>query len=510
MAKEIQGPSERLAAIPSLGPVDAESPAKVDPAVAQLRRKAVVGMFLILFAVVPALNLLQIMEPYNVTRLGRYLCFAIAALGVDLIWGYAGVLTLCHAMFFCIGGYALAMHLSLPQAGGDVRPEYHNIPQFFFFNNVDTLPLWWRPFASFPVALAAALVLPAVVAGLVGFFIFRNRVRGVYFSIITQALAWGAFLAFSRNELLLGGTNGLTNFYKPLNSQNGWILGLYLLTAIILAGSFVACRRLIDSRLGRVLIAIRDNEPRLYFLGYRPDLYKAFAFAAAALLAAVGGMLYAPQNGIITPNAMRVEDSIWMVIWVAVGGRSTLWGAVMGALLANFTYAAVTSDMPRTWPFIQGTLFLAVLAFPGGVGDLWTRLEEEVKSGAPVFRALIALIFIEGFLAADKLGWLAGVLTANAFIGIQVKYWILFAAIAALCWRRVARAAIPLLALAWFVMTEAFGLMPSSFGLLKYILVLVAIGVYVYLEGGLTARLMSNVRRLRSSKGPEISVRVPK
>src|SRR5688572_8259586 len=285
--------------------------AEVDPALVRFRRKALVGLLFVLFVGIPCLSFFGVMEAHNLTRLSRYLCFAIAALGIDLIWGYTGVLSLCHALFFCLGGYAIAMHLSLPSAGGDVRPEYNNIPQFFFFNNVDTLPSWWAPFSSLPVALIAAFLLPAVVSGVVGFFIFRNRVRGVYFSIITQALAWGAFLAFSRNELLLGGTNGLTNFYKGLNSENQWILGLYLLTATVLVFSFAACRYLVRSRFGRVLIAIRDNEPRLYFLGYRPDLFKAFAFIAAAVLAAVAGMLYVPQNGIMTPNVMRVEDSVW-------------------------------------------------------------------------------------------------------------------------------------------------------------------------------------------------------
>src|SRR5690606_11690508 len=310
--------------------------------------------------------------------------------GIELIWGYAGVLTLCHALFFCLGGYAMAMHLSLPGGGGDVRPEYNNIPQFFFFSGVEALPAWWAPFASLPFALIAALLIPAIVSGLLGFFIFRNRVRGVYFSIITQALAWGAFLAFSRNEMLLGGTNGLTNFYKPLNSQNTWILSLYLLTAAVLALSFLVCRAMASSRFGRVLVGIRDNETRLSFLGYRPDLYKAFIFMAGAVLAGVAGMLYVPQNGIITPNVMRVEDSIWMVIWVAVGGRGRLWGAVIGALLANFTYSALTSDMPRAWPFIQGGLFLAALAFPTGMTELWRRLEREVQSGAHLVRALSA------------------------------------------------------------------------------------------------------------------------
>jgi urea transport system permease protein len=455
---------------------------KVPIEIGNLRQKAILALLCVLFILVPALNLLGVIEPHNVNRLGRYLCFAIAALGIDLIWGYAGVLSLCHALFFCLGGYAMAMHLSLPQAGGDVRPEYNNIPQFFFFNNVDTLPSWWAPFGSLPFALLAAIAIPAIVSGAFGFFIFRNRVRGVYFSIITQALAWGAFLAFSRNELLLGGTNGLTNFYRPLNSQNNWILGLYLLTAAVLVAAFLACRALTRSRMGRILIAIRDNEPRLYFLGYRADVYKVFAFVAAGVLAALAGVLYVPQNGIITPNVMRVEDSIWMVIWVAVGGRGRLWGAVMGALLANFTYSALTSDMPKAWPFIQAGLFLSALAFPNGIADLWIRLEAEVQRGARFVRVLAALAFIESFLIADKLGWMPAAISRNVFAGIQVKYWILIAGAVALSWGRGAHVAIPLLGVTWFVVTEAFGLMPSSFGLLKYVLVLATIGVYVYLQ----------------------------
>jgi urea transport system permease protein len=471
----------------------------LDPDIIRFRKKAIFGLLLLLFAVIPALNLFGVIEPHILNRVGRYLCFAIAALGIDLIWGYAGVLSLCHALFFCIGGYAMAMHLSLPEAGGDVRPEYHNIPQFFFFNNVDTLPSWWRPFASLPFSLAAAFVLPAAVAGLVGFFIFRNRVRGVYFSIITQALAWGAFLAFSRNEMLLGGTNGLTNFFKPLNSENNWILGLYLLTAVMLVVSFLLCRYLIRSRLGRVLIAVRDNETRLYFLGYRPDLYKAFAFIGAALLAALGGLLYVPQNGIITPNVMRVEDSIWMVIWVAVGGRGRLWGAITGALMANFTYSALTSDMPKAWPFIQAGLFLGALAFPNGVCDLWLKLEAEVRQGARIRRMLLALALIEVGLIADKLGWIPS-LGGSAFLGVRLKYWILIVATIALCLGRVAHASIPMLGILWFILTEAFGLMPSSFSILKYVLVLATIVIYAYLEGNLASAFRSLTGRFRRSR----------
>lgn len=473
-----------------------------EPGILRFRKKAVLGILIVLFVLIPVLNLTGIIEPHNLNRIGRYLCFAIAALGIDLIWGYAGVLSLCHALFFCLGGYAMAMHLSLPSGGGDVRPEYHNIPQFFFFNNVDALPAWWQPFASLPVTLIAAFAVPAVVSGLLGFFIFRNRVRGVYFSIITQALAWGAFLAFSRNEMLLGGTNGLTNFYKPLNSENGWILGLYLLTAAVLIGTFLLCRYVVRSRFGKVLVAVRDNETRLYFLGYRPDLYKAFAFMGAAVVAAVGGMLYVPQNGIITPNVMGVDDSVWMVIWVAVGGRGRLWGAIMGALLANFTYSVLTSDMPTFWPFIQAGLFLGALAFPNGICDLWIKLESEVRAGSSMLRALAALAVMEAYLIIDKLNLLPGFLSTTGVAGIRSKYWLFIVIAVAALWGKGAHAAIPLVGLTWFVLTEAFGLMPSSFSLLKYILVLATIGAYVYMEGGIGARLRSRPGALKPAAVP--------
>ena len=185
------------------------------------------------------LNVLGVVDSTHVNKLGRYLCFAIVALGIDLLWGYTGLLGLCQALFFCLGGYVMAMHLRLPEGGGNVRPEYHNIPQFFFFNNVDTLPGWWAPFASLPFTLIAALAVPAFFSLALGFMVFRSRVRGVYFAIITQAVAWGAFLLLCRNEMLLGGTNGLTNFSPALNRNQGWVLFLYLLTVAVLTGLFL-------------------------------------------------------------------------------------------------------------------------------------------------------------------------------------------------------------------------------------------------------------------------------
>jgi urea transport system permease protein len=462
---------------------------RTPPEILAFRRRVTAGLLVLLFVVAPGLSLAGVIEPYTLNRLGRYLCFAIAALGIDLIWGYAGVLSLCHAVFFCLGGYAIAMHLSLVAGGGDVRPEYNNIPQFFFFNNVDVLPAWWSPFESLPVAALVAILLPGTAAALFGFVIFRNRVRGVYFSIITQALAWGAFLAFSRNELLLGGTNGLTNFYKPLNSEMTWILGLYLATATALVLAFVGCQQLVESRFGRLLIAIRDCETRLYFLGYRPEVYKAAAFAVAAVLAAVAGALYVPQNGIVTPNVMRVEDSIWMVIWVAVGGRGTLWGAVAGALLANFTYSMLTSDLPKAWPFIQAGLFMAVLPFPSGLAHLWSRLESELQAGAVAGRALLVCAFVLTFLIVDKVGWLPSALSINELLGMQAKYWVLMVAAAALSWARVAPTAVPLLGVAGAVVAEAFGLLPGAARLLTYATLAVLTGYYVARDGHVVSRL---------------------
>src|SRR5579871_6008435 len=239
-----------------------------DPAIIYLRRYTMIGVLALGFVAVPLLDIAGVIPDYRVNFLGKYLCFAIAALGVDLIWGYTGLLSLCQALFFCLGGYVMAMHLSLPEGGGDVRPEYNNIPQFMFFNNLTTLPAFWRPFASFPVTVIAVLVLPTVVAAVFGFFILRSRVKGVYFSIITQALAWSAWLLISRNEMLLGGSNGLTNFYKPMTQKRSWILGLYLLTLSMTVVAYLVCRALVKSRLGRVLIAVRDRESRLYFAGY--------------------------------------------------------------------------------------------------------------------------------------------------------------------------------------------------------------------------------------------------
>jgi urea transport system permease protein len=421
--------------------VDARLPlaaAPIDPTVQRVRRAALVGVVGLFFLVVPLLNYLGVVPDYKLNFLGKYLCFAIVALGIDLIWGYTGLLSLSQALFFCLGGYAMAMHLSLPQGGG-----IYDVPQFLsyvYYGKDNPLPPFWRPFTSLPFAVAAGIFVPALVASVFGFFIFRSRVRGVYFSIITQAVAWGSWLLISRHEMLLGGTNGLTNFSKSLTQEKRNVASLYLLTVTVLALSYLLCRALTRSRLGRVLVAVRDRESRLYFAGYKPYAFKVFAFTVAAVLAGVGGMLYSPQVTIISPHNMRVEESILMVIWVALGGRGRLWGAIYGTLLVNYTYAALTSDMPAVWPFIQGAMFLAVvLFFPDGFVGLWDKVEEKIASRAgfvPVVLAALPVVLMALFVLAEALGLMPTFLQTVVFrlnrVGaVQLKYLVILSLLVA-------------------------------------------------------------------------------
>ncbi|MBV8780954.1 MAG: urea ABC transporter permease subunit UrtC [Phycisphaerae bacterium] len=409
------------------------------PRVIILRIVSVALVALLFFVTIPALTLAGVIPDYKLNFLGKYLCFALVALGIDLIWGYTGLLSLCQALFFCLGGYAMAMHLSVKQGWGDVRPEYNDIPQFMFFNNVRALPWFWKPFVSFPFAIAAGLILPGLVACVFGFFILRSRVRGVYFSIITQAVAWGSVLLIQRNEMLLGGTNGLTNFYKGFNEKRGWIVGLYLLTASMVVAGYLVCWLITRSRLGRVLVAIRDRETRLYFAGYKPYAFKVFAFTVGAMLAGLGGMLYSPQVGIITPQNMSVETSILMVIWVALGGRGKLWGAIFGALLTNVTLSSLSSDLPGLWLFVQGGMFLlVVLLFPDGFVGLWSAAERQLASGVSWLRALwtiLPLVLVGLFVMAESLTLMPRFLRASAFrsekIGdLEWKYVVLIVLLA--------------------------------------------------------------------------------
>ncbi len=346
-------------------------------------------LFGILGLLVPLLFSVKAIDISSVNQLGRFVALAIAALGVDLVWGYTGLLTLFQAMFFCFGGYAIGMHMALH---GPLDGE--GIPRCLFVVTSEVsgfkLPTFWEPFRTLPVAVLLGLLIPGLAAFVFGYFTFRSRVRGVYFSIITQATTVGAVLIFRRNETRLCGTNGLTNFVSlggfNLSSNSGR-LGLYLLSVACLAGTYFFCKYTAASRLGRLLVAVRDNESRLRFAGYQPVTLKLFAFVAGAMMAGLGGMLYTPQNGIITPYKMEPVESIMMVIWVAFGGRGTLSGAVLGAIIVNYLGSFLTSNLPNAWPFVQGGLFIAVVLFmPDGLVGLY-RSWKATRVGLPATTA---------------------------------------------------------------------------------------------------------------------------
>jgi len=347
------------------------------------KREAVaLGIAAIVVAVVlPLCNMLPAESSFSVSNFtlnlfGKFLTYAILALGLDLLWGYAGVLSLGHGVFFGLGAYAMGMHLMLEIGSKSVYQS--SLPDFMVWNQVKTLPLFWWPFHSGAFTLGAIVLVPALFGLAFGYLAFRSRIRGVYFSIITQALALSAWLVFNRNEMNLGGTNGLADFKTifgfPLN-RPATQRGLYVLTALTLIGAYVLCRWITLTRAGKVLVAIRDSETRVLFSGYSPAAYKLFVFVVSAALAGVAGALYAPQVGIITPAKIGVLPSIEMVVWVAAGGRGTLYGAVLGAFGVNWIQSWLTTSYPDVWLLFLGGLFMgAVLFFPDGVVGALGRL----------------------------------------------------------------------------------------------------------------------------------------
>ena len=329
----------------------------------------------ILLLVMPLLNILPPedswfhLSDFSLNRFGKFLAFGILALGLDLIWGYTGILSLGQGVFFGLGAYCMGMHLMLTIGKESVYGT--DMPDFMVWNQVKELPFFWKPFYSFPVAVIGAMLVPMAFALVFGFFAFRSRIKGVYFAIITQALALVAWLVFNRNDTNLGGTNGLTDFKQVIGyrlSEPGTQRVLYIITVLCLGASYLFCQWIIRSRAGRVLVAVRDSEKRVVFSGYTPANYKLFVFVVAAALAGLAGMLYAPQVGIITPAQIGVLPSLEMVIWVAVGGRASLAGAVLGAVSVNYGRSVLTNYFPELWPFILGGLFvLVVLLFPDGL-----------------------------------------------------------------------------------------------------------------------------------------------
>jgi urea transport system permease protein len=338
----------------------------------------------ILHLLVPASSGLHL-STYGITLIGKYLCYAMLALSVDLIWGYCGILSLGQGAFFALGGYAMGMYL-MRQIG--TRGVYGDsvLPDFMVFLNWKSLPWFWYGFNHFAWAALMILAVPAGLALVFGWFAFRSRVSGVYFSIITQALTYALMLAFFRNDMGFGGNNGFTDFKDILGfdlHSDGLRVLLLVITVLALAGSYLLCRVLVHSRAGRVLRAIRDAESRTRFLGYPVESYKLWAFVISAVIAGLAGALYVPQVGIINPSEFAPINSIEVVIWVAVGGRGTLYGAIAGAVLVNYAKTYLTGAFPEVWLFGLGALFVLVTLFlPNGLVGLLPNRRR--KNGAKV------------------------------------------------------------------------------------------------------------------------------
>ena len=410
-----------------------------------IENKGSFGALLVIgFVVLPFLYGEGIFSIGDINMLGRYMSFAILALGLGLLWGYVGILSLCQFTFFCLGAYAMGMHLA--HHGGPegiIDANGWKIPACLFVvypydvgeSSGDALvPGFWKPFWNLPLTLILGVLIPGITAFLLGYFVFRSRVRGVYFAILTQAIAVAGWLVFCRNDVMLCGTNGLTRFdviapsesfhtFNPVDAKDSWIashgasmeydlngdekldqldysiadvgfslsservqLWLYWITLSCLFGAYLLCRWIVKSRLGKVLLAIRDDEPTLHFFGYKPHIYKIFAFCVAAALAGIAGMLFVPQMKIVTPSNMEAYRSVLVVVWVAVGGRSSLGGAVLGALSVNLLYNYLTSEQdllffkwsPDYWPILLGLIFIAVVLYlPNGLIELVDKIKKK-------------------------------------------------------------------------------------------------------------------------------------
>ncbi|BAQ63882.1 urea ABC transporter permease subunit UrtC [Geminocystis sp. NIES-3709] len=324
----------------------------------------IVGVIILLSIILPIT-----LSQFRLQLLGRILALAIVGLGIDLIWGYTGLLSLGHGIFFALGGYAFAMHLKLQLPDGQ-------LPEFFNLYGVTELPLFWKPFYSFPFTIIAVVVVPAIVAGLLGYLVFRNRIKGVYFSILTQAALIVFFNFFNGQQKLINGTNGLKTdteeIFGVLASSDTAQFAFYQFTILFLLLCYLLCRWLTSGRFGRLLIAIRDDENRVRFSGYDPTWFKVVVFAVSGAIAGIAGALYTVQTAIITPSIMEVAFSIEMVIWVAVGGRGTLVGAIIGTVLVRLGQSFLSEKFPDIWLFFQGALFLIVVTIlPNGIVGWW-------------------------------------------------------------------------------------------------------------------------------------------
>lgn len=347
-----------------------------------------VGAFGVVFlAIIPGLNAFTPetswfhVSDFTVNLYGKYLCYAMLAISVDLLWGYTGLLSLGQALFFTLGGYMMGMYLM--RMIGDLGQYHQSIPDFLVFLGWSTLPEFWKPFNQFAFAILMAVLLPGVLSGVFGYLAFRSRIRGVYFSILTQALTYAACLLFFRNSLLLGGNNGFTDFKFILGHDirsSSTQRGLFVATGVALLAVYAFCKWLTTTKFGKVQRAIRDSENRVLFSGYSTANFKLFIFIVAALIASLGGVLYVPQVGIINPSEMGTDKSLEAVVWVAVGGRGTLVGPVIGAFAVNAMKSWATRAYPDLWLIFLGTTFILVTVFiPKGIVGLPAQLRGLAK-----------------------------------------------------------------------------------------------------------------------------------
>mgnify|MGYP006279594563 CR=1 FL=1 len=353
---------------------------------------AIAAFALVVFVLFPALNLALPpdsafhISAYWITLLGKIMCYAMVALAMDLIWGYTGILSLGHGLFFALGGYSFGMYL-MRQIGADGQYRM-NMPDFMVFLNWKEFPWQWWNSDSFWWCAMLVVLVPGLIAFVFGFFAFRSRVKGVYFSIITQALTYAAMLLFFRNNTGFGGNNGFTDFKRILDypiTTPQTRMALFVITGAVLIGMLLLARTIVTSKVGRVLTAIRDAESRVMFSGYNPLWYKIFIWTLSAVLCGIAGALYVPQVGIINPSEMSPANSIEIAIWVAVGGRGTLIGPLLGAGIVNGAKSWFTMAFPEYWLFFLGLLFIGVTLFlPEGVVGLAARFRARRQSAAAV------------------------------------------------------------------------------------------------------------------------------
>ena len=327
---------------------------------------------LLLIVLLPALNAAGWVSDFSINLWGKYLCYAVLAISVDLLWGYTGLLSLGQALFFSLGGYMFGMYLMLMI--GQMGQYKSDLPDFMVFLGYRFLPSFWRPFRSFAFAALMVFAVPGLLAQVFGYLAFRSRIKGVYFSILTQALTYAAALMFFRNDIIMGGNNGFTDFKFLLGHDlhtSSTQRALFIATAVLIVSVYAGCRWLTLTKFGLVQRAVRDSETRVLFSGYAAANYKLFVFVLAAIIASLGGALYVPQVGIINPSEMTTDKSLEAVVWCAVGGRGTLVGPVLGAIGVNALKSWASRAYPDLWLLLEGGLFIVVVLFlPGGIASL--------------------------------------------------------------------------------------------------------------------------------------------